>query len=231
MIRFNANLYRIATMCMSKEETRYYLCGVFVEPHPVKGVTLTATDGHKLLVIHDESGRADESAIVRLDVKLCKATRGMVREVQVETGSSEAAFAEALKGYTDDETNFQKVAAAYSVRVDGSFPDYRHVIPKAYGDAPAPAFASIHLLGMAAIGTELAAHFHDFNAKRSVSLVNRKDVMQIRAELDAPDGGPALVTWPACPAAFGVLMPVRWNDAAELPTWYATQSPMAQAAE
>lgn len=221
MIRFNANLFRIAAMCQSNEETHYYLCGVFVEPHSVKGVTLTTTDGHKMLVIHDETGFADESAIIRLsDMKPCKAKRGMVRVVTIETGANEASFMETFETASDDETAFHKVGAAFDVRVDGTFPDYRRVVPKSFGDSPAPAFASIHLLAMASVGTELAAHFHDFQAKRCASAIDRKDVIHIRADKENPTGAPSLVTWPVMPAAFGVLMPVAWKNPAELPDWF-----------
>ena len=36
----------------STEQTRYYLCGVFIEPAD-EGVTMTATDGHRLVTCHD----------------------------------------------------------------------------------------------------------------------------------------------------------------------------------
>lgn len=225
MIRFNANLFRIAAMSQSIEDTRYYLCGVYVEPHAVKGVTLTTTDGHKLLVIHDETGFADESAIINLgaSIKDCKSKSRATRAVIVD--GNDATIADM---YGEEQT---PVAKAYKVRIDGSFPDYRRVIPKSFGDAPAPAFAAIHMHCLASVGSELAAHFHDFNAKKCASAIDRKDVMRVRAEAESPAGAPSLVTWPAVPAAFAVLMPVAWKHPAELPGWFTAQTPIAQAAE
>jgi DNA polymerase III sliding clamp (beta) subunit (PCNA family) len=70
MIRVNASLFRIAFKCTSTEASRYYLNGVFIEKHPtLQGVTMTATDGHKLISIYDESGTADAPAIVQLTKK------------------------------------------------------------------------------------------------------------------------------------------------------------------
>lgn len=51
----NADLFRIAYSCVSTEETRYYLNGVHLEPHPCGGAFMVATDGHRLIVVHDES--------------------------------------------------------------------------------------------------------------------------------------------------------------------------------
>ena len=78
IIRVNANLFRLAQMTVSTEETRYYLNGIFIQPHAVQGVLLVSTDGHRMTVIHDETGHADQSAIVRLSpeaLKLCKLSK------------------------------------------------------------------------------------------------------------------------------------------------------------
>ncbi len=228
MIRFNANLFRIAMLCSSKEQTRYYLCGVYVQPHHVKGVTMVATDGHKLVVIHDESGSADESAIVNLGdaLKLCKPKRNERRDVRIKTGENDATICETFEDKDGVLTDIP-FGMAYGVRIDGSFPDYRRVVPRAFKNTTAPAFASWYLSEMAAVGIELAAHFHDFKAKTYIG-VDRRDAMQICAEdCDTPSSGPALVTWPSMSKAFAVLMPVRGKtDVAESsPDWYSPLAP------
>ena len=60
-IRVNADLFKLVHAAISKEETRYYLNGVFIEPHPVGGAVLVATDGHRMLVAHDEKGEVSGS--------------------------------------------------------------------------------------------------------------------------------------------------------------------------
>ena len=49
MIRFSADLYNIAWPFVSKDDRRPYLTGVLVEPRPIGGVLLVATDGHALI--------------------------------------------------------------------------------------------------------------------------------------------------------------------------------------
>src|SRR5450759_523711 len=61
------NYFRAANECRSTEETRYYLNGVYIAPHPDKGVILTATDGHRLISLHDEAGKCSAAKIVNID--------------------------------------------------------------------------------------------------------------------------------------------------------------------
>ena len=42
----------------AKADARYYLEGIYIEPHEADGAYLVATDGHRLCVIHDESAQA-----------------------------------------------------------------------------------------------------------------------------------------------------------------------------
>ena len=50
-VTINARALKAAAMCASSEETRYYLKGVFVET-AAAGVTMTATDGHRLAALN-----------------------------------------------------------------------------------------------------------------------------------------------------------------------------------
>lgn len=242
MIRFNANLFRIAFLCASKEETRYYLQGVYVEPHHKKGVTLTTTNGHKLISIHDESGFADECAIINLgdSIKLCKPKRGERRDVIVYTGGQDAAIVSTTSFIERDKTETltdTPIGMAYKVKIDGCFPGYRRVIPRSFNNCMAPAFASQFIAELSLVGAELAAHFHDFNAKTHVGN-DRKDAMQISAgaDDDRPQGSPALFHWPLMPQAVAILMPVAHKgNVATLPAWFSRSpvaaKPAAQAAE
>ncbi len=233
MLRFNANLFRIANMCASKEETRYYLRGVYVEPHHDCGVTLTATNGVKMIVIHDEDGKADESAIINLDdvLKLCKSKRGVAPVVTIDTRATDAMIYDTREG--------QRIGVALGARIDGTFPDYRRAIPRKFKNATVPAFASQHLSDLAAVGTELAAHFFTEFKPKELNITDRKDCVQISAEdCDRPGGSPALVSWFLIPQAFAVLMPVKGkSEDASLPSWFSHSratvdgKPVRQAAE
>lgn len=224
MIRCNANLFRIATACQSREETRFCLQGVYVHPHPVKGVVLVTTDGHRMLVIHDESGGADESAILNLGdaLKACKPKRGIRRDVQLWTGENNANISEVFG--PEDALEFKPIAVAVNVRIDGTFPDYARVIPPAFKLAPAPVMSGLYLASMGEIGADLAQHFTDWSP-RDMSI--GKDGMSIGV-VDAES--PCLVTWPSAPAAFGIIMPIRGEASAALPAWFKAPAPSVAAA-
>lgn len=222
MLRFNANLFRLAFTCASNEETRYYLKGVFVEPHAQGGVTLTATDGHRLVVIRDENGHADETAIIALGdgLKQCKPKRGERRDIVIATGESTAYIMQTI---VDDAGELQDspIATAYSVRVDGSYPDYRRVVPRAFAAKGSPGFQGRYLAHFGDMACELATHQGYVRAKNHTGA--HQDNLRILCSDDTnPEGAPALVLFPSAEFAFGVLMPVRLPDRAttDAPSWF-----------
>lgn len=213
MIRFNADLYRIATMCQSTEQTRFYLMGVFVEPHAVKGVTLTTTDGHKMLMIHDETGVCDEpAAIIAISaeaLKACKApSKGKygstpVRDIVVDGADATVLHIE----YPGSDQTESKVAFSSKCRIDGVFPDYRRVIPPqpAFNtDSMPAAFNGGFLALLAKVGIDLAK-----------LAGNSTPLMRV---VSSDPVAPALVFWPNVPHAFAVLMPVRADKSHAIPT-------------
>lgn len=79
MFDVDANAFRaVALMQSDDKEKQGALSGVRIEPHPVVGVLLIATDGKRMIVVHDASGRASEAKTVRLEsamLRQCKADR------------------------------------------------------------------------------------------------------------------------------------------------------------
>ena len=244
MLRFNANLFRLAFTCSSNEETRFYLKGVFVEPHAQGGVTLTATDGHRLLCIRDESGQADESAIISLGdaLKLCKPKRDERRDVVIYTGSKDATVNVTTIDREGVSTSGKKTGAeiitdspigmAYGVRVDGTFPDYRRVVPQEFTDNGAPSLQGRYVSTFGDLAVELAAHIGRKPLKHEQ---NRADTLRVLCGVDKdPARMPALILFPAVDIAFGILMPcgIGKNPPADAPAWFrAPAAPIAQAAE
>lgn len=57
-------LFVAAALCTSKEQTRPYLHGVYVQPAIGGGILLTATDAHILFHGYDPHGTAERAAIV-----------------------------------------------------------------------------------------------------------------------------------------------------------------------
>lgn len=227
MIRFNANLFRIAMLAASNEETRYYLRGVFIEPHATKGVTMTTTDGHRMLLIHDENGSADESAIITLSpeaLKLCKPKRNERRDVRIWTGENEATICDtyATEEHGSEVLTDKPLGVSYDCRIDGSFPAYRNVVPKAFTDKATPSFAGKYLSDMGVVALALAEHFHDWKPSKHTGNLDRHDGMRVLAsDCDRPESAPALVCFPSAPQAFGILMPISNKDASlSLPAWF-----------
>lgn len=237
MLRFNANLYRIAMLCSSVEETRFYLQGAFIEPHAVKGVTLTATDGHKAVSIYDENGFADESAIIKLNpaaLKACKPGRDERRDVVICTNSADAVVNITTADREGISTSGQKtgaeiltdtpVAFSKGCKVDGTFPDYRRVFPQAIKplDAMAsPSFSTLVTATITDIALQLALHYGE-----------RKSAFRGMARyISADAGGVSLVTFPPEFNAIAVAMPIRSLCEAKAPTWFAGKNALAEAAE
>ncbi|MBN49948.1 MAG: hypothetical protein CMN85_10435 [Spongiibacteraceae bacterium] len=62
--RIQARHLAAAMVIAAKDDIRYYLNGVCIEPAPDGGILLVSTDGHRLLVIHDPDGFASEQFIL-----------------------------------------------------------------------------------------------------------------------------------------------------------------------
>lgn len=106
-----AALLAPVAFAMSDEQTRFYLCGAYLEPAAV-----TATNGHKLITIAQELPEFDASI-----------GAGVI--VPAETvhlaprGAAKIRLSERMIQFVADDVTLT------SKLVDGSFPDYRRVVP------------------------------------------------------------------------------------------------------
>lgn len=225
MIRCNANLFRLAFMCTSTEETRYYLKGVFVEPHHTAGVTLTATDGHRLVCIHDETGFADESQIVALPANTLKACKPVKREGRRELriDGKEArilSFNCSPEWRDNDDAKSPEAgkpeAIGVDVFIDGTFPDYRLIIPSqaAWSESSMPGWFNGQYLSV----------FADISAGLATGRAGAMRVMSSEAN------SPALILFGGEEGrkAFGVLMPRRGLEHDNIPEWFTAPAPKAE---
>jgi hypothetical protein len=135
-IRFDASLFLAAYACVSTEQTRYYLQGVYVCPAPDPanagaGVLMVATDGHRMALVHDANGRIDRGRILRLDPKskALKPARGETGRIlhidAIERGRD--AVARVLLGH---ESDCSQVDVLSVHEIDGAFPDWTRVLPE-----------------------------------------------------------------------------------------------------
>lgn len=127
-----ANLVNRSSFCISSEETRYYLNGIFFH-HIGDGASVklrgVATDGHKLAQIECDAPSGSHTfksdnnptgvIIPRKTVKLLSTIikDGVVEKIGIELNAAKARF-----------TMGQGVTIA-SKLIDGSFPDYQRVVP------------------------------------------------------------------------------------------------------
>lgn len=230
-----ADLFRAAAVAMSTEETRYYLNGVFVEPHATKrGITLTATDGHRLICAYDAEGTTDAPGIVNLPAALIKElkrstrNRGLGQRRLIEITEGVPTITE-LAPLTDDQRK-AKDAPAYTDRerrpiargvepclIDGTFPDWRRVVPRElFGKPNAPqgySFNAYYLGSFATAAGALWDHENDASPREKEAGVG--------ISLYATDpGAPALIRFLVSQLAFGVCMPMRGiAKPAELPAF------------
>lgn len=147
----SAALLAAAGIFRSTEETRYYLGGVFVEPDPNpetgRGVRMVATDGHRLCIFHDPQGMASDSAILSFDFK-SKALKARKRDrhprrLIFDMARRETAAAGVhLSGGPDDPGILADTL--HVSEIDGTFPDYRWVVPMKTFEQATPCLASFN---------------------------------------------------------------------------------------
>jgi hypothetical protein len=111
---------------VAKNDIRYYLNGINVKPHPVKGVILTATDGSSLLTIYDKDGFCDRDYILPLSRQLVAASRkpkAWPKSVLFD-GDRILVTSHALDDFCEVELNaYIVIHCEYVKEIDGKYPD------------------------------------------------------------------------------------------------------------
>lgn len=211
VFKFNAELFRAASLVKSTEKTRYYLQGVLIQPHPVKGAFLVATDGHRAAVIHDEHATAPRDAILACDWKspALKVKRGepgrQIEFAAPERKSTPAAAVVRRMNPPSGEVDPEQIDSLMVHEIDGVLPDWTRVIPI---DPPATneigAFNADLLRGIAD-----SAKAASFESPRAPFL---------KFFATGPTD-PTIIRCAQTPHAVYVLMPLRWLGAESSPAW------------
>lgn len=171
MIEIPTDILRAALVCASTEQAHYYLNGVYVDP---KGF-LVSTDGHRAFV-----GKFDLTDVPAFDGWI------IPRD----------AIKRALTGYKGDTITIapDRVGAILCAPIEGTFPDWRRIVPAADGLTGETAqFNPAYIADMGKIGDILRGKY-----KNSLS-----------AHIHHSGEAPAAVTFPEIDHAFAVLMPIR----------------------
>jgi DNA polymerase-3 subunit beta len=134
--RVNPKYFAAMNVFAAVQDVRYYLNGIFIEPHPEKGVVIVATDGHTLGLIHDPDGWVAAPIIVG------HISKGLISACSVK-GSARRLNAPALLYITQhgavvdtdevarDDINPFSPSTTHMSKIDiidGKYPDYRRVI-------------------------------------------------------------------------------------------------------
>jgi DNA polymerase-3 subunit beta len=113
---------------VSSDETRYNLNGVFFEPSPDL-LRLVATDGHRLSLVERKTGA---NFGLKKGVILPKKGLQELRKLLSEAVESGQEKTETKIGFVENSVIVRRPGVILSMRlIEGLFPDYRQVIPKA----------------------------------------------------------------------------------------------------
>jgi DNA polymerase III sliding clamp (beta) subunit (PCNA family) len=222
-IRVNADLFRLAYAAVSKEETRYYLNGVHIEPHPVKGAVLVSTDGHRMVCIHDDQGDCDQNIIVQLPsfaLALCasKKGRGLAidrRVLEIDPKSGTATIVNEHVGKDKLVERSEPLVTAHRAIIDGTFPDWRRVTP--HGEMEAA--------GLTGFSSKFIAELGKFGQQFG------GNGMHFLRQKDAGEGSPVAIRWSRIEHIFAVLMPMRSDIVTAIPSFVSNEPVPAIAAE
>lgn len=129
-LNISAERARLAMTCMAKNDIRYYLNGILVEPRAEGGAFIAGTNGHHLIVVIDESGVCDEPTILRIGNDLMRrcAKPGLhtknIQRLQLDEfrGKPALLLTDPVTGELPDYVQFDPI-------VHRKFPEWRNVVP------------------------------------------------------------------------------------------------------
>lgn len=140
-----ANEFQAVAQAVSKEETRYYLNGVFIEATQ-DGIQLAATNGHILLSAKGSNGSfggadTEPLSVTGLIIKMDTASKSFKtriadnydRWMYCDLTNWTAEFL-AIEGEPKEGQSYQRVGIEQFDIIDGTFPDWRRVVPETPSD-------------------------------------------------------------------------------------------------
>lgn len=192
----NLRVLAAASAFASKEETRYYLCGVCVEFEP-RAATYIATDGHRIIAYRDElpDDQEQDNALLGkfiIPTQHCK---------PFKLRKDDSALAKIYGEPSHRLTMAHEFVDVTFNPIDGVYPDWRRVPP-----------AGVPTGEVAQFNLDYLAAFKKFSKALGIG----------ELPFVAHNGqNPAFVWFPACPHIMGVVMPVRADNqlARTVPEW------------
>ncbi len=130
MLRMNQfrRFFSLCSHCISTEETRYYLGGVYFHKDKDGKLAAVATDGHKLALIKDELPSGADKIMPKKGLIIPRAAVNDLLELFGKKATDDYPitfeFCEKRVKFTCADFTFLTCV------IDGSFPDYPRVLPK-----------------------------------------------------------------------------------------------------
>lgn len=197
-IDVSAPLFRAVSEFQSREETRYYLNGVYVQKHPERGALLIGTDGHRMLIAHDVDGVCKKPAIISSSADTF---RPIGKDPAIKLSMTE-----------DGIVTCGHYRSIKSCIIDGTYPDWARVV-RPLVDLAKKREHGKPVFEPASFNAQYLADFHKIHKHLSTGQSAVKVV-----SFDKKD--PALVLIPNQPHVFGVLMPLHnHNDDFAVPAF------------
>lgn len=197
-----AKYVTILSRFCADEQERPYLSGVFFEKHKKKGIIMTATNGHILGTIYDENGIFESPKNEGVIIPISQALNKCVNATKFDKlfsyvdGLASVVNANMQKSFLCDKPGDKHLHIEYTKPIDGTFPDWRRVLPK--GEfKPVDRFSfNPKYLGM----FKLKGH-----PGTSIFCMDERS--------------PALVKIPSFPEFIGVVMPMHVGADSKYPEW------------
>jgi hypothetical protein len=204
---------------MGKNDIRYYLNGIYVEPHPQGGIVLIATDGHAMVLIHDVEGKSNGSYINALPASIVSACtprgfKDISKNAQVLRLVGNAGYVMSVKDGDPTDIGRWHLHTAYCEIIDGKFPDWKKIIPRDLKPADRIEVNSIYLNRITK-AAKVSSWLSPITVFANGSNSNK-------------DAGAMLVRIESMPELFVIVMPMRIDDKAALkspvPEWVPCSS-------
>lgn len=143
LARVNPRYFAAINLFQANNDVRYYLNGVYIEPHPDQGAIIVATNGHVIGVMHDPDGFCAKPIIVgdisKPLISACR-SKGVIKGMPptglyIADGGAIVDYGDIQHGEIEP---FSKCVMHLSriTLIDAVYPKWRAVLPTDLGTAP-----------------------------------------------------------------------------------------------
>lgn len=190
----NLRILAAAVAFASKEETRYYLCGVCLEIEP-RAVTYVGTDGHRLIAYRDEKLDPESPNNLLLGKFIIPTAHCKPHKLDKEDSGEAKIFG------TGRLTIAHDFCDVTFLPIDGVYPDWRKTVPKA----------------------AMTGKLGQFNLDQLATFKKFAKGLDMPSPFVAHNGeeAPAIVWYPGRAQVVGVVMPIKTPNeiARDVPEW------------